>query len=285
MSDRFDPSAGDAAARTPLARRPDDGLPSAEDSAMAEGDPLPWEADPPPEDGPLPWDLDPAPDDPDAHRQRHDAFTEARKSVYLRALVKTGAILDACRLTKISPRTVYRHQEGDPDFFENCRLAIRMSATPVEITAWQRAVEGVEQEFAVGGEVRVRRRYADGLLRLLLQGSNPRKYGARPGFKRKHLLKHERKQIEREVRAEHAERLRGRPVEEVTESIIRKVEAIERHREPARLAAGWTKSEDGHWVPPGYAWVGLPESDEPPAEPGSGAGDAEMGEDTPRDSM
>lgn len=145
---------------------------SAEDPAKADDGLLPWEAEPATEDAPFPWDLDPAPDDPDAPRQRHDAFTDVRKSVLLRALVRTGCILDACRLTGVAPRTVYRHQESDPAFAENCRLAIRMSATPVEITASQRAVEGVEQEFAVGGEVRVRRRYADGLLRLLLQGSN-----------------------------------------------------------------------------------------------------------------
>jgi hypothetical protein len=77
-----------------------------------------------------------------------------------------------------------------------------MSATPVELTAWQRAVEGVEQEFACGGQVHVRRRYDGGLLRLLLQASNPKKYGPRPGFKRKRILKHERKQMEREIREE-----------------------------------------------------------------------------------
>lgn len=80
------------------------------------------------------------------------------------------------------------------------------------------------------------------------------------------------------MRAEQAERLKGRPIEEVTESILRKVEAIKRHREPERLAAGWTKSADGHWVPPGFAWVGLPEDSASPPAPAPG-------EDTPRDSM
>ncbi|HEV7660224.1 MAG TPA: hypothetical protein VGO55_10295 [Allosphingosinicella sp.] len=158
MSDRIDPSEGDAAARTSPAGRPGRGIPPAQAQAEAEDGPLPWEAEPPPEDDPLPWDRDPAPADPGAPRQRHDAFTGACKSVLLRALVKTGCILDACRLTGVAPRTVYRHQERDPAFAENCRLAIRMSATSVEITAWQRAVEGVEQEFACGGQVHVRRR-------------------------------------------------------------------------------------------------------------------------------
>ena len=281
MSDKFDPSRGDAAAR--VHSTADD----SDEAALPPGEAAlpPWEAAPAPEDEPLPWERDPAPADPDAPRQRHDAFTDARKSVLLRALVKTGCILDACRLAGVAPRTVYRHQERDPAFAENCRVAIRMSATPVEITAWQRAVEGVEQEFACGGQVHVRRRYDSSLLRLLLQGSNPRKYGARPGFKRKHLLKQERKRIEREVRAEVEERFTVRSIDEVRDSILRKVEAIQRHGEPGRLAAGWTKSADGQWIPPGFAWVGLAEDAAPPAKPGSKQGDAEAGEDTPRDSM
>jgi hypothetical protein len=182
-------------------------------------------------EGPFPWDADPPPEDPDAPRERHDAFTEARKSVFLRALVKTGCITDAARLTGISPRTVYRHQQDDPDFFENCRAAIRISGTPAEISAWKRAVEGVEQEFACGGQVHVRRRYSDNLLRLLLQGSNPKKYGPHPGFKRKHVLKH---------------------------------------------AAGWSKTSEGDWIPPGYAPI-------PGWQAGPGAESDEGG--TPRDSI
>jgi hypothetical protein len=231
----------------------------------------------PAEQGPFPWDEE-VPEDPDAPRERHDAFTEARKSVYLRALVKTGGIQDACRLTGISPRTVYRHQEGDPGFFENCRIALRISGTPVEITAWQRAVEGVEQEYAVGGEVRVRRRYADGLLRLLLQGSNPGKYGPRPGFKRKRLLKHERKQMEREIRAEVAANQKPWSFEEAIEELDRKLRALGLRDDSAKLAAGWTKTADGEWVPPGYAWIG-------PSQAPDGLGADESGAGTPRDSM
>jgi hypothetical protein len=217
-----------------------------------------------------PWDEPPPPDDPDAPsseaspqgapRQRHDAFTEARKSAFLEALVKTGCILDACRLTGTAPRTVYRHQQSDPRFFDHCAAALRMSGTPVELTAWQRAVEGVEQEFACGGQVHVRRCYDAGLLRLLLQGSNPKKYGPRPGFKRKRLLKHERKQMEREIRAELAEE--GPTFEESIETLDRALDALGMRDEAGKLASGWTKSPEGDWVPPGYApiagWVPPP---------------------------
>lgn len=221
---------------------------------------FPWDADPaPPSDG------EPSDGPPDAPRPRHDAFSEARKCAFLQALVKTGCLTDAARAIGASVRTIYRHQELDPRFLANSLTALRMSATPVELTAWQRAVEGVEQEFACGGQVHVRRRYDGSLLRLLLQGSNPKKYGPRPGFTRKRMLKHERKQIEREIRAKIA--AEEPDIEEVREEVLRKVAAIERHEEPAKLAAGWTRTPDGEWVPPGYG--PLPGAALPPAETGA----------------
>jgi hypothetical protein len=234
-------------------------------------EPVPQDAESaPPLPETYPWDEDEAPPagDVEMARQRHDAFTEARKCAFLEALVKTGCILDACRLVGPSPRTVYRHQESDPRFLRHCQVAIRMSAAPVELTVWERAVEGVEEEVAVGGRMVKRRRYSEALLRLLLQGSNPRKYGPRPGFKRKRLLRFERKQMEREIRAEiEAKRkLTERPIGEAVESILTKIDAIERHEEPKKLAAGWTKTPEGHWVPPGYGpipgWVPPPEAAE-----------------------
>lgn len=238
----------------------------------------PWDEAPPPGDPDDPDDPDArssAPSARDGPRQRHDAFTEAKKGAFLKALAKTGCILDACRLTGAAQRTVYRHQESDPRFLDHCAAALRMSATPIELTAWQRAVEGVEQEYCVAGEVRVRRRYDSSLLRLLLQGSNPKKYGPRPGFKRKRLLRHERREMEREIRAEiEAKRkLNDRSEEQLAESIHRKLDVLERRNARVRSAAGWTKSPDGHWIPPGYApipgWVAPPaasEEEEPPLD-------------------
>ena len=45
-------------------------------------------------------------------------------------------------------------------------------------------------------------------------------------------------------------------IEDVADKIVRNIEAIERHENRARLADGWTRTEDGHWIPPGYGWVG-----------------------------
>lgn len=221
-------------------------------------------------DGPFPWD-EPSPDASSAEvlaeeepRRRHDGFTEARKSEYLKALVKTGCIAEACRRTGIARRTVYRHQQDSPGFFDNCCTALRMSATPVELTAWRRAVEGVEEVVVGGGKVQVRRRYSEGLLRLLLQGSNPGKYGPRPGFKRKRLLKAERKQMEREIRAEIKAKEKQWSFDDAIEALEPKLKALGGRIEQEKLAAGWTKIElegeaNGYLIPPGYARVGLPE--------------------------
>src|SRR6185295_19892221 len=84
MSDAFDPPGaepGDPAAAADRAELPEAGQPDTEL---------------------YPWDEDPPPPDPDAPRERHDAFNEAKKSVFLRALVKVGCTLDACRITGVS---------------------------------------------------------------------------------------------------------------------------------------------------------------------------------------
>ncbi|MEA3028797.1 MAG: hypothetical protein QOG13_122 [Sphingomonadales bacterium] len=236
------------------------------------------ETDAPPAGLPVPWEGEMDDEAPGA-RRRHDAFTPARRRDFLRALAKTGCILDACRAVGVSRRTFYNHQDKDGEFAGNCALAIRLAASVPELKAWERAVEGVEEQFACGGQVYTRRRYSDSLLRLLLQASNPGKYGARPGFTRKRLRKWERKQIEDEVHASIA--AKERPIEQVRGSILRKLKAIERHREPAKLAAGWTLTEDGHWIPPG--WVRAEDAGGA-AEAGSPeSGDA--GEETPRVSV
>ncbi|HEX6374951.1 MAG TPA: hypothetical protein VFZ91_04445 [Allosphingosinicella sp.] len=189
--------------------------------------------------------------------------------------MKTGCIVDACRLVGPSPRTVYRHQESDPRFLKHCQLALRMSGAPVELTAWERAVEGVEEEVAVGGTLVKRRRYSENLLRLLLQGSNPKKYGPRPGFKRKRLLRHERKQMEREIRAEIAAETPEFTFEEAIVALDRQLDAFGLRQDAEKLASGWTQSPEGHWVPPGYAPI--PDWRPPGAADGEG--------DTPGDSM
>ena len=183
--------------------------------------------------------------------ERRDAFTPGRKAKFLDVLGKTGCLIDACRKTGISRTTAYNHQRSDPGFRRQCDLAVHMAGTSTELTAWERAVVGVEEDVIQYGKfVGTCLRRSDSLLRFLLQGAKPKKYGPRAGFTRKRLLKQERKRIEEEVRAEISASFP--PVEQVRERIIQKVMAIKRHEEPKKLAAGWTRTEGGEWVPPGW---------------------------------
>jgi hypothetical protein len=201
--------------------------------------PPPWEGDPPKKAG----------------RQRHDAFTGAKKQAYLKALAKAGCILDACRITGVSSSTVYNHQACDAEFERNCRLALEMASSPIELTAYERGVVGIEEDVIRGGKVvgtRVRR--SDYMLRVLLQGSNPKKYGARAGFSRKRLLKFERKQIEREIRAELEEP--DVPFEEAITELDKRLEHFRDRADARRRDQGWTELGCGVWVPPGWMWTG-----------------------------
>jgi len=146
-----------------------------------------------------------------------------------------------------------------------------MCATPVELTAWERGVTGVEEQFACGGKVYTRLRRSDHMLKLLLQASSPKKYGARPGFKRKRILKHERKEMKREVKAEFMARNTA-TFDESMELLEKKLQALGYRDETKKLAEGWTKTPDGHWVPPGYGLLA------PSAGAGRPGGQASGGE-------
>jgi hypothetical protein len=209
------------------------------------GEPLPWEGELPEEPG----------------RQRHDAFTGAKKQLYLKALARHGCIIDACRVTGISSSTVYNHQASDPEFARNCNLALGMASTPIELTAYERAVVGIEEDVIRGGKVvgtRVRR--SDYMLRVLLQGSDPKKYGPRPGFTRKRLLRFERRQMAREIAGRLAaeaqdgkKRVDGAAV---FDELAARIAEIKGEKSEARRAAGWTELGRDVAVPPGWVWAG-----------------------------
>jgi hypothetical protein len=205
----------------------------------------------------FPWDADPddssgaSPPDPDAPRERHDAFNEVRRAKFLRALVKTGCIAEACRRTGTAPRTVYNHQQSNAEFLSLCTTAQRMAATPIEIAAWARAVDGIEEVVVAGGRAVTRTRYSEHLLRLLLQASDPKRFGRNPGFTRKRIRAAERKEIEKEARREERQK--------VWKEFSDMIDEVKRRRlaEHAAQAEAADKAQEG----------------QPPAGAGDGAGD------------
>jgi hypothetical protein len=113
-------------------------------------------------------------------RARHDGFDAERRLLFLTALRQGATVLDACAMVGISNRTAYNHRNRDPAFAEAWRLARGACRLPLELVAYQRAVEGVEEQvWRHGKPSHVRTHYSDSLLRLLLAGEQPGKYGRR----------------------------------------------------------------------------------------------------------
>jgi hypothetical protein len=213
----------------------------------------------PPEDRdetlPAPWEEDAYLGGDEGARQRHNAFTRAKRRTFLKALTKTGCVLDACGAAGVSSTTVYDLQAKDAEFLKHCTLAIDIASVPVELTAWERGVTGVEEDVIRGGQViGTRRKRSDSILRLLLQASNPAKYGPHPGFSRKQLTKLERDRIAQQVRADFAAK---RPsFDDAMRMLQERLEKAGEGWDREMIEAGWVKTREGKLVPPGWTWAG-----------------------------
>lgn len=148
-----------------------------------------------------------------AHRGwRRDGFTPAKKAIAVEAFGKYGNVADSARAAGVSKTSFYRHLDKDADFARLCELARAKASQPLETLAWQRATEGAPETIIRNGEVvQIKVKPSDSLMRLLLQASNPKKYGrtSRGGASRRQIEKQLRKTIEAEVRVEVEEKMRG----------------------------------------------------------------------------
>lgn len=103
------------------------------------------------------------------YRTRHDGWTEARQRAFLTALSQTGCIRHACKQAAISDTAAYRWRRRSKRFATAWERALRKARPTIEAEAYRRAVEGWDEAVIRDGEiVSVKRRYSDGLLRLLL---------------------------------------------------------------------------------------------------------------------
>ncbi len=103
------------------------------------------------------------------YRVRHDGWTPQRQRAFLRALSETGSVRDACARAQISTTSAYRMRDRSAAFDRAWRRALAKVAPTIEQAAYERAVLGWEEPVWHGGKiVGHRRRYSDGLLRLLL---------------------------------------------------------------------------------------------------------------------
>jgi len=115
---------------------------------------------------------------PRPHRQRHDGFTPKKQRKFFKALRKCGCLSDAARVAGISRNTVRRHRAKWPEFDRKVRGALAMASVELDLIAWQRAIEGVPEIVIRDGRVAwIKIKPSDSILRLLMQGANPEKYG------------------------------------------------------------------------------------------------------------
>ena len=189
-------------------------------------------------------------------RPRQDGFTPAKQKKFFKALKKAGCIRDACRAAGISKTTVDRWRDKDAAFDAKVDAARAMASAELDMIAWKRATEGCEEKIYRDGKlVFVRVKPSDAILRMLMQGANPEKYGRTgqlPKPKDKELMKRLKREAKREVSAAYQAGVQ----EELAERAATLIGMLKRRREKERLAAGWTRGPDGQLVvPPGWRMV------------------------------
>jgi AcrR family transcriptional regulator len=132
-------------------------------------------------------------------------FSPSKKAACIEALGRGSTVAEACRAAGISPTTFYKHEKKDPGFSSLCRAARARSGGTVslETLAWERGVTGIEEEVLQGGKVvGTRRRRSDSVFRMLLESSDPERFGFQIKAIRAKIEKELRPRIEAEIRAE-----------------------------------------------------------------------------------
>lgn len=155
---------------------------------------------------------------------RHDGFTPKRRRKFIKTLRKTGCVRDACRKAGVSDSAAYKARRRDPEFRAAWATALCKAGGDLEVLAWQRAVEGVEEDVVAYGKVIGHRRKHDAhLFRMLLKASNPGRYGGQGFGSRKAMEKKIRAEIEAE---EEGPSFAQEEKEAVVARLVRKIAAL-----------------------------------------------------------
>ena len=107
-------------------------------------------------------------------------FDDERRAIFLHVLEQHGQTAKAARAAGVSATTAYDHRNRDKDFNEAWAEALEHFRDRLEVEAYRRAVDGVDEPvYQQGMEVGVVRRFSDSLLTLLLKGHRPERYRER----------------------------------------------------------------------------------------------------------
>jgi hypothetical protein len=184
-------------------------------------------------------------------RLRHDGFTPVKQRKFIKILTKTGCVLDACRGVGISSTSAYRTKEKLPLFAQQWESAQKRAATSLDAVAWKRGVEGVEEPVYHQGKfshMAVKR--SDSILRLLMIGSDKKKYGRMGAVAGARIGEEERERIRREAKQELRAKLKDKQgMDDVRAEVLRLLEGLNK-----RLVSesGYTRLPNGSLIPPGW---------------------------------
>jgi hypothetical protein len=195
-------------------------------------------------------------------RPRHDGFTREKHERFLAEVERSGCIRDGCRAAGISKTTVDRWRDKDAEFAAALAHKLNLAAPSLERMAFDRAVHGGEEvTIRDGAVVSIRRKPSDAMLRMLLQGACPEKYGRTAGERQ--ASEAMRRRMKDELRPELLkEFMGGRTHDELVEDTFQKLErACERERD-AQRARGYHEAPDDYpdegmktLIAPGWALV------------------------------
>lgn len=109
---------------------------------------------------------------------------EALRGVFLEQLRTTANVSEAARAAGIDRKTAYNWRHCDTRFCDQWKQALEDATDALEAEARRRAVDGYDEPVIHGGRVicdtegrpLTRKRYSDGLLRMLLRAHRPAHY-------------------------------------------------------------------------------------------------------------
>jgi hypothetical protein len=179
-------------------------------------------------------------------RPRHDGFTREKRERFLAEVERSGCIKDGCRAAGISKTTVERWRDKDAEFAAALGLKLDLAAVSLERLAFDRALRGGEEVVIRKGKIAmIRRKPSDAMLRMLLQGANPAKYG-RTGGERQ-ASEAARRRMKDELRPElFKEFMGGRTHEELVDEGLKKMDRVFESQRNAQRAQGYREAPEDY---------------------------------------
>jgi hypothetical protein len=184
---------------------------------------------------------------------RQGKWSKKVETIFLDSIRMHGNITAAARAAGVSVSLIWTRRQEWPGFAEKLEAALEEAeiaiefrlafqgnmiapeARPCDVAAGEAGASGAEGEAA----------------------PEPTKFDPDLGFR--FLKWRQQKKLGRDPRRGSRKGPPERSFEQAVDSVMRKIEAIERHDNRKKLGEGWQRDENGHMIPPG--WVRAAQAD------------------------